>query len=136
MKKSFLILFVLIGCANQNKEIIDIGEISILEYPRDKELRKWIELDSQYAKVYQVRRYFENFVNDDFFEEKNIKEKFNKLSWSDMLNYQKRYTQLLSENQKKYYDNKSLTKYVDSLIMIEYPIIDEFTKEIFALDYD
>ena len=136
MKKSFLILFVLIGCANQNKEIIGIGDISILEYPRDKELRKWIELDSQYAKVYQVRRYFENFVNDDFFEEKNIKEKFNKLSWSDMLNYQKRYTQLLSENQKKYYDNKSLTKYVDSLIMIEYPIIDEFTKEIFTLDYD
>ena len=53
-----------------------------------------------------------------------------------MLNYQKRYTELLSENQKKYYNNKSLTKYVDSLIMIEYPIIDEFTKEIFTLDYD
>ena len=107
----------------------DVGSLSILEYPDNKDLNNWIQIDSQYSKVYQVRRYFENFVKEDFFEEEENKIEFGELKWSDMLEYQK-YAELLNKYQKEYNDSKELTRFVDSVIMLEYPIIDDFVTKI------
>ena len=135
MKKTLFILFLFISCANQNNGIKEIGNLSILEYPDIKELNKWIESDSQYANVYQVRRYFENFVNDEFFEEEENQKRFNDITWLYMSEYQKKYAELLNKYEKNFKEYKELTSFVDSLIIIEYPIINEFTNEIFKLGY-
>ena len=136
MKKTLFIFFLLIACTNQNNESKEIGNLSILEYPDINELNRWIELDSQYANVFQVRRYFENFVKDEFFEEEENKRRFNNITWFDMSEYQKKYTELLNKYEKNYKEYKQLTSFVDSLIIIEYPIINEFTNEIFKLGYN
>ena len=136
MKKTLFILFLFISCANQNNGIKEIGNLSILEYPDIKELNRWIELDSQYANVYQVRRYFENFVNDEFFEEEDNQTRFNDITWLYMSEYQKKYAELLNKYEKNFKEYKELTSFVDSLIIIEYPIINEFTNEIFKLGYN
>ena len=93
MKKLLVIFFFFVACTG-NYHPKDVGALSILEYPDNKELNKWIEIDSQYAKVYQVRRYFENFVKKDFFEEEENKIEFGKLTWSDMSEYEKEYAEL------------------------------------------
>ena len=134
MKKLLVIFFFFIACTG-NYHPKDVGALSILEYPDNKELNKWIEIDSQYAKVYQVRRYFENFVKKDFFEEEENKIEFGKLTWSDMSEYQKEYAELLNKYQKNYKDSKELTRFVDSLIMIDYPVINDFVNKIFKLEY-
>ena len=134
MKKLLVIFFFFVACTG-NYHPKDVGALSILEYPDNKELNKWIEIDSQYAKVYQVRRYFENFVKKDFFEEKDNKIEFGKLTWSDMSEYQKDYAELLNKYQKNYKDSKELTRFVDSLIMIDYPVINDFVNKIFKLEY-
>ena len=136
MKKTLFIFFLFIACANQNNETKDIGDLSILEYPDIKELNKWIESDSQYAKVYQVRRYFENFVNDEFFEEEENQSRFNDITWLYMSEYQKKYAELLNKYENSFKEYKELTSFVDSLISIEYPIIIEFTNEVFKLEYN
>ena len=136
MKKTLFIFFLFIACANQNNETKDIGDLSILEYPDIKELNKWIESDSQYAKVYQVRRYFENFVNDEFFEEEENQKRFNNITWLYMSEYQKKYAELLNKYENSFKEYKELTSFVDSLISIEYPIIIEFTNEVFKLEYN
>ena len=135
MKKTLFIFFLFIACNNQN-ESKEIGNLSILEYPDIKELNRWIELDSQYANVYQVRRYFENFVNNDFFDEEEIQRKFNDITWQYMSEYQKKYAELLNKYENNYNEYKELTSFVDSLIIIEYPTINEFTNEIFKLGYN
>ena len=134
MKKLLVIFFFFVACTG-NYHSKDVGALSILEYPDNKELNKWIEIDSQYAKVYQVRRYFENFVKKDFFEEEENKIKFGILTWSDMSEYQKEYAELLNKYQKNYKDSKELTRFVDSLIMIDYPVINDFVNKIFKLEY-
>ena len=134
MKKLLVIFFFFVACTG-NYHPKDVGTLSILEYPDNKELNKWIEIDSQYAKVYQVRRYFENFVKKDFFEEEENKIEFGKLTWSDMSEYQKDYAELLNKYQKNYKDSKELTRFVDSLIMIDYPVINDFVNKIFKLEY-
>lgn len=134
MKKLLVIFFFFLACTG-NYHPKDVGALSILEYPDNKELNKWIEIDSQYAKVYQVRRYFENFVKKDFFEEEENKIEFGKLTWSDMSKYQKDYAKLLNKYQKNYKDSKELTRFVDSLIMIDYPVINDFVNKIFKLEY-
>ena len=134
MKKLLVIFFFFVACTG-NYHPKDVGTLSILEYPDNKELNKWIEIDSQYAKVYQVRRYFENFVKKDFFEEEENKIEFGKLTWSDMSEYQKEYAELLNKYQKNYKDSKELTRFVDSLIMIDYPFINDFVNKIFKLGY-
>jgi len=136
MKKTLFIFFLFIACANQNNETKDIGNLSILEYPDVNELNRWIESDSQYANVYQVRRYFENFVNDEFFEEEENLRKFSGITWLYMSEYQKKYAELLNKYEKNFKEYKELTSFVDSLIIIEYPIINEFTNEIFKLGYN
>ena len=105
MKKLLVIFFFFVACTG-NYHPKDVGALSILEYPDNKELNKWIEIDSQYAKVYQVRRYFENFVKKDFFEEEENKIEFGKLTWFDMSEYQKDYAELLNKYQKNYKDSK------------------------------
>ena len=135
MKKTLAIFFLIIACT-QNNQPEDIGSLSILEYPDIKKLNKWIEIDSQYAKVYQVRRYFENFVREDFFEEEDNKIEFGNLTWSDMSEYQKKYAELLNKYQKNYKESEELTRFVDSIIMIEYPIINDFVNKIFKLSYN
>ena len=135
MKKLLVIFFFFLACTG-NYHPKDVGALSILEYPDNKVLNKWIEIDSQYAKVYQVRRYFENFVKKDFFEEEENKIEFGELKWSDMLEYQKKYAELLNKYQKNYNDSKELTRFVDSVIMLEYPIIDDFVTKIFKFGYD
>ena len=134
MKKPLVIFFFFVACTG-NYHPKDVGALSILEYPDNKELNKWIEIDSQYAKVYQVRRYFENFVKKDFFEEEENKIEFGKLTWFDMSEYQKDYAELLNKYQKNYKDSKELTRFVDSLIMIDYPVINDFVNKIFKLEY-
>ena len=135
MKKLLVIFFFFVACTG-NYHPKDVGALSILEYPDNKELNKWIEIDSQYAKVYQVRRYFENFVKKDFFEEEENKIEFGKLTWSDMSEYQKDYAELLNKYQKNYKDSKELTRFVDSLIMIDYAVINDFVTKIFKFGYD
>ena len=135
MKKTLAIFFLIIACT-QNNQPEDIGSLSILEYPDIKKLNKWIEIDSQYAKVYQVRRYFENFVKEDFFEEEDNKIEFGNLTWSDMSEYQKKYAELLNKYQKNYKESEELTRFVDSIIMIEYPVINDFVNKIFKLGYN
>ena len=134
MKKLLVIFFFFVACTG-NYHPKDVGALSILEYPDNKELNKWIEIDSQYAKVYQVRRYFENFVKKDFFEEEENKIEFGKLTWFDMSEYQKDYAELLNKYQKNYKDSKELTRFVDSLIIIDYPVINDFVNKIFKLEY-
>ena len=135
MKKTLAIFFLIVACT-QNNQPEDIGSLSILEYPDIKKLNKWIEIDSQYAKVYQVRRYFENFVREDFFEEEDNKIEFGNLTWSDMSEYQKEYAELLNKYQKNYKESEELTRFVDSIIMIEYPVINDFVNKIFKLGYN
>ena len=135
MKKILAIFFLIVSCT-QNIQPEDIGSLSILEYPDIKKLNKWIEIDSQYAKVYQVRRYFENFVKEDFFEEEDNKIEFGNLTWSDMSEYQKKYAELLNKYQKNYKESEELTRFVDSIIMIEYPVINDFVNKIFKLGYN
>ena len=135
MKKALVIFFLFVAC-DGNYQPKDVGSLSILEYPDNKDLNNWIQIDSQYSKVYQVRRYFENFVKEDFFEEEENKIEFGELKWSDMLEYQKKYAELLNKYQKNYNDSKELTRFVDSVIMLEYPIIDDFVNKIFKLGYD
>ena len=135
MKKALVIFFLFVACKG-NYQPKDVGTLSILEYPDNKDLNNWIQIDSQYSKVYQVRRYFENFVKEDFFEEEENKIEFGELKWSDMLEYQKKYAELLNKYQKNYNDSKELTRFVDSVIMLEYPIIDDFVTKIFKFGYD
>ena len=120
---------------NINKEYTEIGGLSILEYPESQELQKWIESDSQYRQVFQVRRYFEDFVSDGFFEKNENQLEFNSLTWSKMVEYQKRYSDLLNQYQDTFQETKALNEFVDSLIMTEYPQINKFTEEIFKLRY-
>ena len=136
MKKTLFIIFLFISCVNQNNGIKEIGNLSILEYPDIKELNRWIESDSQYANVYQVRRYFENFVNDEFFEEEENLRKFSGITWLYMSEYQKKYAELVNKYENNFKEYKELTRFVDSLITIEYPIIIEFTNEVFKLGYN
>ena len=133
MKKALVIFFLFVAC-NRNYQPKDVGSLSILEYPDNKDLNNWIQIDSQYSKVYQVRRYFENFVKEDFFQEEENKIEFGELKWSDMLEYQKKYAELLNKYQKNYNDSKELTRFVDSVIMLEYPIIDDFVTKIFRYE--
>jgi hypothetical protein len=72
MKKALVVFFLFLACA-RNYQPNDVGSLSILEYPDNKDLNNWIQIDSQYSRVYQVRRYFENFVKEDFFDKKKIK---------------------------------------------------------------
>ena len=126
----------LLSCQTNNKELIEIGSLSILEYPDSQELQVWIASDSQYKQVFQVRKYFEDFVNEGFFDEKEIQLKFNNLTWSKMVEYQKRYSNLLNKYSDIYQDSERLNKFVDSLILTEYPEINKFTEEIFKLRYN
>ena len=136
MKKTLFIFFLFVACANHNNDTKEIGNLSILKYPDIKELNRWIESDSQYANVYQVRRYFENFVNDEFFEEEENLRKFSGITWLYMSEYQKKYAELLNKYENNFREYKELTRFVDSLIIIEYPTINEFTNEIFKLGYN
>lgn len=134
-----LFLFVslaLFACQTNNKKSIDIGSLSILEYPDSQELQVWIASDSQYKQVFQVRKYFEDFVYEGFFDEKEIQLKFNNLTWSKMVEYQKRYSNLLNKYSDTYQDTERLNKFVDSLILNEFPEINKFTEEIFKLRYN
>lgn len=131
-----LILLIFYSCqTNINKEYTEIGGLSILEFPESQELQKWIESDSQYKQVFQVRRYFEDFVSDGFFEKNENQLEFNSLTWSKMVEYQKRYSDLLNQYQDTFQETKALNEFVDSLIMTEYPQINKFTEEIFKLRY-
>ena len=134
-----LLLFIsltLFACQTNNKKSIEIGSLSILEYPDSQELQVWIASDSQYRQVFQVRKYFEDFVYEDFFDEKEIQLKFNNLTWSKMVEYQKRYSNLLNKYSDIYQDVERLNKFVDSLIISEFPEINKFTEEIFKLRYN
>ena len=136
-KRLFLFMsLTLLACQTKNKELIEIGSLSILEYPDSQELQVWIASDSQYRQVFQVRKYFENFVYDDFFDEKENQLKFNNLTWSKMVEYQKRYSNLLNKYSDVYQDAEKLNKFVDSLIISEFPEINKFTEEIFKLRYN
>ena len=134
-----LLLFIsltLFACQTNNKKSIEIGSLSILEYPDSQELQVWIASDSQYRQVFQVRKYFEDFVYEGFFDEKEIQLKFNNLTWSKMVEYQKRYSNLLNKYSDIYQDVERLNKFVDSLIISEFPEINKFTEEIFKLRYN
>jgi hypothetical protein len=134
-----LLLFIsltLFACQTNNKKSIEIGNLSILEYPDSQELQVWIASDSQYRQVFQVRKYFEDFVYEGFFDEKEIQLKFNNLTWSKMVEYQKRYSNLLNKYSDIYQDVERLNKFVDSLIISEFPEINKFTEEIFKLRYN
>ena len=136
MKKLLLLSFIFITCNTLNEKPLVIGSLSILEYPEPQELQKWIESDSQYRQVFQVRKYFEDFVYEGFFDEKEIQLKFNNLTWSKMVEYQKRYSNLLNKYSDIYQDSERLNKFVDSLILTEFPEINKFTEEIFKLRYN
>ena len=136
MKKLLLLSFIFINCNTLNEKPLVIGSLSILEYPEPQELQKWIESDSQYRQVFQVRKYFEDFVYEGFFDEKEIQLKFNNLTWSKMVKYQKRYSNLLNKYSDTYQDTERLNKFVDSLIFTEFPEINKFTEEIFKLRYN
>ena len=136
MKKLLLLSFIFITCNTLNEKPLVIGSLSILEYPEPQELQKWIESDSQYRQVFQVRKYFEDFVYEGFFDEKEIQLKFNNLTWSKMVEYQKRYSNLLNKYSDTYQDTERLNKFVDSLIISEFPEINKFTEEIFKLRYN
>jgi hypothetical protein len=134
-----LLLFIsltLFACQTNNKKSIEVGNLSILEYPDSQELQIWIASDSQYKQVFQVRKYFEDFVYEGFFDEKEIQLKFNNLTWSKMVEYQKRYSDLLNKYSDVYQDAEKLNKFVDSLIINESPEINKFTEEIFKLRYN
>ena len=136
MKKLLLLSFIFITCNTLNEKPLVIGSLSILEYPEPQELQKWIESDSQNRQVFQVRKYFEDFVYEGFFDEKEIQLKFNNLTWSKMVEYQKRYSNLLNKYSDTYQDTERLNKFVDSLIFTEFPEINKFTEEIFKLRYN
>ena len=53
-----------------------------------------------------------------------------------MVEYQKRYSNLLNKYSDIYQDSERLNKFVDSLILTEYPEINKFTEEIFKLRYN
>ena len=61
---------------------------------------------------------------------------FNNLTWSKMVEYQKRYSNLLNKYLDVYQDAEKLNKFVDSLIINEFPEINKFTEEIFKLRYN
>jgi hypothetical protein len=61
---------------------------------------------------------------------------FNNLTWFEMVEYLKRYSNLLNNYSDVYQDAKKLNKFVNSLIIIEFPEINKFTEEIFKLRYN
>ena len=44
MKKALVVFFLFLACAG-NYQPNDVGSLSILEYPDNKDLNKWIEID-------------------------------------------------------------------------------------------
>ena len=54
MKNALVIFFLFVAC-DGNYQPKDVGSLSILEYPDNKDLNNWIQIDSQYSKVYQVQ---------------------------------------------------------------------------------
>ncbi len=140
----FGLIFLFIRCNWIEKEenTIDynisdkIGEITILEYPSYNEYINWVKKDSQYVGVWRVRKYYENFVSDDFFEREENKIKYNGLTWSMIAEYQKRYRLLLEENKSSFKEEQQLNNHVDSLILIEYPKINQFISDVFRLGFD
>ena len=140
----FGLIFLFIRCNWIEKEenTIDynisdkIGEITILEYPSYNEYLNWVEKDSQYVGVWRVRKYYENFVSDDFFEREENKIKYNGLTWSMIAEYQKRYRLLLEENKSSFKEEQQLNNHVDSLILKEYPKINQFISDVFRLGFD
>ena len=81
-----------------------------------------------------------DYVSNDLLlwklSEKEIQLKFNNLTWSKMVEYQKRYSNLLNKYSDIYQDTERLNKFVDSLILTEFPEINKFTEEIFKLRYN
>ena len=140
----FGLIFLFIRCNWIEKEenTIDynisdkIGEITILEDPSYNEYLNWVEKDSQYVGVWRVRKYYENFVSDDFFEREENKIKYNGLTWSMIAEYQKRYRLLLEENKSSFKEEQQLNNHVDSLILKEYPKINQFISDVFRLGFD
>ena len=61
---------------------------------------------------------------------------FNNLTWFEMVEYLKRYSNLWNNYSDVYQDAKKLNKFVNSLIIIEFPEINKFTEEIFKLRYN
>ena len=61
---------------------------------------------------------------------------FNNLTWSKMVEYQKRYSNLLNKYSDVYQNAEKLNKFVDSLIINEFPEINKFTEEIFKLRHN
>ena len=61
---------------------------------------------------------------------------FNNLTWSKMVEFQKRYTNLLNKYSDVYQVAEKLNKFVDSLIINEFAEINKFTEEIFKLRYN
>jgi hypothetical protein len=53
-----------------------------------------------------------------------------------MVEYQKRYSNLLNKYLDVYQDAEKLNKFVDSHIINEFPEINKFTEEIFKLRYN
>tara|TARA_Y100000591_G_C21607598_1_gene581168 strand:+ start:218 stop:679 length:462 start_codon:yes stop_codon:yes gene_type:complete len=113
-----------------------IGERTILEYPSYNEYQNWVKKDSQYVIVWRVRKYYENFVSDDFFEREENKIKYNELTWSMIAEYQKRYRLLLEENKSSFAEEQQLNKFVDSITLEEYPKINQFISDVFRLGFD
>ena len=48
----------------------------------------------------------------------------------------KKYAELVNKYENNFKEYKELTRFVDSLISIEYPIIIEFTNEVYRLEYN
>ena len=61
---------------------------------------------------------------------------FSNLTWSKMVEFQKRYTNLLNKYSDVYQVAEKLNKFVDSLIINEFAEINKFTEEIFKLRYN
>ena len=50
--------------------------------------------------------------------------------------YQKRYRLLLEENKSSFKEEQQLNNHVDSLILKEYPKINQFISDVFRLGFD
>ena len=105
-----------------------------IRIPSYNKYQNWVKKDSQYVRVWEVRKYYENFT---LMILKMKKLRLNiMICWSTIAEYQKRYRLLLEENKSSFKDDKKLNKYVDSIILNEYPKINQFISDIFRLGFD
>lgn len=126
MRKLLLLSLLFIGCGQSS-----VGELSYFEYPKEAQFNKWVEVDTLYYSALKTREELDEWsLNDNgenFFENTAKKLKFNKITWADIVKYEKLYSEVINEVLN---EDKSNFEEVNSIVNESYPLINKFIEEL------